>query len=553
MTKIVVLLGLAIISLVDAWSPWRYRHGGWPYHYESSTANNWNGWGGDVSNRRLAQHSALNPNNAKTISQHCQLKYTNGVSATPTVDGDIAYYPTWGGILVALNYKTCQTIWETNITRVVENFAPVTSDQAIVTSPVSRTSPFMQDGILYLGTLIHALLLAVDASHGAVIAQKQINAHPMAVITQAPTVYNGHILLGASSVEETAAAAISGYQCCSFVGNMNAYTLDVPSKQFNTAWSVDMLPSPPGNWSGNAVWGSQPSIDEVRSQVFIATGNVYTAPAKFSACAKGAHKKSSCLPADVYQESVMAFDISTGHINWVNQISPLDAWTVACIPGAASPGNQVNCPPTPGPDADFGMAPAFVSASSGSTPKGEDTVVVGQKNGNLYAISAVDGSISWATSTSPDGVDGGLSWGVAVDSSRVYFTAINYDQRAWKILPSKKTIHNSAWGAANLVDGSIVWDTQVMPETSQAFVPPSIANDVVVTGRTQLTSTGAGAAEGGRLVLLGAASGEMLSSMDLDAPYHGGIAVQDDYMLFGTGYENEFFNTTGSFYVVRLE
>ena len=99
------------------------------------------------------------------------------------------------------------------------------------------------------------------------------------------------------------------------------------------------------------------------------------------------------------------------------------------------------------------MAPAFVLGSSAKTPGGNDTVFIGQKNGNLYAISAVDGSISWATSTSPDGVAGGLSWGIAVDSSRVYFTAINVGQLPFKILPSKKTIHNSAWGAANLADG----------------------------------------------------------------------------------------------------
>jgi hypothetical protein len=37
---------------------------------------------------------------------------------------------------------------------------------------------------------------------------------------------------------------------------------------------------------------------------------------------------------------------------------------------------------TPGPDADFGMAPSFVPGSR-STPYGKDTLVVGQKNGNL--------------------------------------------------------------------------------------------------------------------------------------------------------------------------
>lgn len=541
--KLLTLLGLIAINLVNAYAHW---HGSHP----CNSSINWNGWGGDITNRRLAQSSALTTDNINALTLACKIKYVNGVSATPIVSDDITYFPTWGGLLVALNYKTCETIWELNITRIVEDFAPVTTDIASVTSAVSRTSPFLQDGVLYLGTLIHALLLAVDTSNGALIAQIQINTHPTAVITQSPTVYNGLVLVGASSVEESAAAAIPGYQCCSFVGNMNAFSLDATTKEFSLVWSVSMLPDPPGNWSGNAVWGSQPSIDEARSQVFIATGNVYTAPKEFQNCAESTKTNSSCLPSDVYQESVIAFDVATGHINWVNQISPLDAWTVACIPGAAAPGNQLNCPPSPGPDADFGMAPAFVSASSASTPNGQDTLVLGQKNGNLYALSAVDGSIFWATSTSPDGIDGGLSWGVAADSSQVYFTAINFDQLPWTILPSKKKIKNSAWGAARLSDGTIAWDTQVLPDTAQAFVPPSIVNDVVITGRTQLSADDP--SEGGKLVLLDSVSGSMLGSLELDVDYHGGIAAQDDYLLFGTGYQNTFFNTTGSFYVVKL-
>ena len=91
------------------------------------------------------------------------------------------------------------------------------------------------------------------------------------------------------------------------------------------------------------------------------------------------------------------------------------------------------------------MAPAYISATSANTPSANDIVVLGQKNGNLYALSADDGSISWATSTSPDGEGGGLSWGVAVDESRVYYTAINYNELAWQIEPSKRKIHNSAW------------------------------------------------------------------------------------------------------------
>ena len=96
------------------------------------------------------------------------------------------------------------------------------------------------------------------------------------------------------------------------------------------------------------------------------------------------------------------------------------------------------------------------------------------------------------------------------------------------------------------------WDTQVQPGNAQAFVPPTIANGVVISGRTQLAAAGAGAAKGGKLVLLNSDSGDVLNSMALDSPYHGGIAVLDEYLLFGTGYENPFSNSTGSLYVVKL-
>lgn len=547
---------MGLVSFAHAWNPLRYLREGHhtggcpPGPTQSSTY--WNGWAGTVSNRRWVQDTVLNTDNAKSLSPLCQVKYPNGVSAAPAISGDIAYFPTWGGLLVALNYKTCQEVWTTNITQVVVDYAPIDPDFYSLGSPVSRTSPFLQDGILYLGTQLNALLLAVDASSGAVIARKNINPHPLAVITQSPTVYDGLVLVGSASLEENAAASIKGYKCCSFAGNFNAFTLDASSGMFSTAWSLSMLPVPQGNWSGNAIWGSQPSIDPIRSQVFIATGNIYNAPKKFLACAQSANKHSSCLSPDGYEETVMALDIKTGKINWDHQISPLDAWTVACIPGAGLSSNNANCPPAPGPDADFGMSPAYVPASSASTPGGQDVVVLGQKNGNLYAMSAVDGSIIWATPTSPDGVSGGLSWGVAVDSSRVFFTAINYNQLPWTLSPSGKKIRNSAWGAANLADGKVLWDTQVLPNTPQAFNPPTIANDVVLTGRTQLTAADSSQYSGGRLVLLNADSGELVKSLDLDADFHGGIVVQDNYVLFGSGYENTFYNSTGSFYVLEL-
>ena len=117
-----------------------------------------------------------------------------------------------------------------------------------------------------------------------------------------------------------------------------------------------------------------------------------------------------CAPLNVYQESVLAFDATTGRINWSHELDQLDAWTIACI--ATPILNPSNCPPSPGVDADFGMTPSFVPGSE-FTPSGEHTLAIGQKNGNLYAIGAKTGKLFWATMTSPDGDERGLIWGMA--------------------------------------------------------------------------------------------------------------------------------------------
>lgn len=347
----------------------------------------------------------------------CQQAYSPGVSAAPLFVDGVAYYVTWSGAFVALDYTSCRVLWQTNVTDIILSYQPVDANVLLVIHLASRTTPVMENNILFIGTQANALLLAIDKTDGNLIDKIQISQYPYAIITQSPTVWQGSLFIGSSSLEELAADRVPGYVCCTFIGTMNAFTLE--NDRFRLLWSQDMIPLG-SNFSGAAIWGSQPSIDPTRNQVFIATGNVYSTPPQYTECLnKTANSSStsesnttdSCAPQDVYQETVLAFDASTGQINWSHELSPLDAWNVAC--NGNSVGDPSNCPPSPGPDADFGMAPSFVSAS-GYTPSGEDILVVGQKNGNVYAICAQTGKVLWATTTSPDGSEGGLIWGIAV-------------------------------------------------------------------------------------------------------------------------------------------
>lgn len=502
----------------------------------SVSGSEWSGWGGNIFNNRMAsQDVQLSSHAVQKLSTQCRVDHHIGVSATPVVLDDIVYYPTWSGTFVALNYQDCKVQWEANVTEIIIDFAPITGFMN-VTSPVSRTSPAIDGDVLFFGTQTHALLIAVNRRNGNLLGVQQINSHPLAIITQSPTFYNGKIFVGTSSSEESA-ASFATYPCCSFVGNMAALSFDQDTGKFHVAWNQSMLPLNT-QWSGVGVWGSQPAIDPGRSQVFIATGNTYTNPPDFDKCA---NETASCLPTDVLQEAVIAYDIDSGKANWVQRISPLDAWTVACI----KPGAPQNCPPFPGVDADFGMAPAFVPSIHRSNPQG-DVVVLGQKNGILYSLSAQTGKLIWSTQATPDGVAGGLSWGVAADNSRVYFTGINSANVTWELLPSNKTIQNSAYGAASLATGELLWETQT-PDNNVAFGPPSVIGDVVAVTRTGQNNPNSANTKGG-LIFLSQTTGEILADIELDANSHSGVAAYGKNLFFGTGYPG--FQGTGSLYVM---
>lgn len=388
--------------------------------------------------------------------------------------------------------------------------------------------------------------VAADLRTGKILGSKQINRHPFAIITQSPTLFGGILYTGTSSREESAITSLPGYKCCSFVGNAVALTFNRLTGRFTTVWDIAMLPaddpSQPGSWSGVGIWGSEPSIDVARRQVYYATGNVYTVPDVYLPCTSADTTVKCNLPDRVWQESVLAIDLYTGKVNWVRRIGPLDAWTTAC---QEVPANPALCPGTPGPDADFGMCPTFVP---GGGKGGKDVLVVGQKNGILYSIAAENGKVEWATTIGPGSSTGGLSWGVAVDGHAVAFTAINADQVAWRPQPANNTvITNSAYGSADLKTGAILWETAFARNFSSSS-PPIAVGDLIITGRASPLSAAA-AFEGG-IVAVKRDTGKVVLDFPLDTYMQSGISVYDKYLCFGTGYHAFL---AGSFYVLAVK
>jgi outer membrane protein assembly factor BamB len=505
------------------------------------SSSSWDGWGGGIYNNRWTDSRSITPANVKSLTRTCpELSYQYGISATPVIRGTNVYYPTWNGLFIALDYTTCKTHWTINVTQLIYDYSVPSPATALATYPISRTSPQIDGSTIYFGTQTHALLVAADLHTGRILGKTPLHSHPLAVVTISPTAYKGVIFAGTSSYEEPAPLIFPNYTCCSYIGNMVALTFSRDTGHFTTKWDIPTLPSGKG-WSGAGVWGSQPSVDAARDQVFFGTGNLYSYPPGYGHCINAT---AECLPPGVNQEAIVALDIPSGKINWVRRVSPLDAWNGACV---TTPIDTVNCPSVPpGRDGDFGMAPSFVPKRTSGLK--DDVVVVAQKTGVIFAFAAKTGETVWMNDSSRM-QGGGLSWGVAVDDNRVYYT-LPYSR-----FDVPANVSSTVFGAASLVNGSVLWETPAT-HNSLALQPPTAAGDLVFYPRAGVVDeTPSGYLNSkGALTVLDKRSGDVVTEVELDVNFQGGIAVVNGYVLFGTGYRNGMnFVGNGSLYVLKVD
>lgn len=83
-----------------------------------------------------------------------------------------------------------------------------------------------------------------------------------------------------------------------------------------------------------------------------------------------------------------------------------------------------------------------------------------------------------------------------------------------------------------------------------SLAPPSVVNDLVLVMRI---GTGPGGAEGnGTLVVLDNGTGEVAKEVGVQGNTHGGVAVVEGNVVFGTGYFGDL-EAEGTFYVLQID
>ncbi|KAF8021504.1 hypothetical protein BT93_G1827 [Corymbia citriodora subsp. variegata] len=395
------------------------------------------------------------------------------ILATPAVADEMVYFPSWNGYLYAVNTIDGSLVWKQNLSELTG----LKSTGTVVNVTASRSTPTVAGKLLIVPIYGPAVVIAVNRSNGRLVWSTQLDPHPLAVITTSGSAYLGWMLMQqVSSLEE----GLPAEECFTFRGSM--VKLNILSRAI--LWQTYTLPDNGGEregYTGASIWGSSPAIDPKRRLAYVATGNLYTAPAEVEECQARQNNLTTpptvpdqCIGPDVNFNSIITFEMESGRIRWARQLGGYDVWYVACLVP-----NNPDCPTGPNLDADFGEAPMLITIFTNGTRR--DIAAAVQKSGFAWALDRDFGDIVWFRLAGPGSAAGGATWGAATDGKRIYTNIANGNRVNFTLAPSTRTTTAGAWVALDARSGEILWST-ANPSNEITPAPVSVAKGVVFAG-----------------------------------------------------------------------
>ena len=388
----------------------------------------WSGWGQNSTNSRFQNQPGFTAADVPRLKLKWAFAFPDDIisNAQAVINGDRVYVGSNSGAVYSLDAKTGCIHWYFQADSWVRAAISVGARPA---EGGSAPTAFFGDGI--------ANVYAVDAATGTLLWKTKVDNYPVARVTGSPTLYRNVLYVPVASGEEGAGAA-PDYECCKFRGALVAlraqdgsqiwktYTIDEPKKTVKNKLGTQL-------WgpSGAPIWSS-PTVDPQRNAIYVTTGDNYSEPPSRTS------------------DAFMALDIATGRILWSRQMTPSDAYNVACrMP------DTTNCPKVDGPDLDFSSSPILVNL-----PNGKRALVAGQKSGVVHAVDPDNqGEVIWQTRIGHGGSMGGVQWGSAADANNVYVALSDIGRVRLTYSQSTDADPKTGGGmfALRLADGKQVW------------------------------------------------------------------------------------------------
>jgi polyvinyl alcohol dehydrogenase (cytochrome) len=380
----------------------------------------WSGWGNGITNTRFQTRGrgGLTAADLPRLELQWAFGFANvaTIRTQPAVAGGRLFVASENGQVHALDPRKGCTYWSYTARAGISTALSVSR---------YRTAAGSAGYAVYFADR-KANAYAVDAQSGREIWVQNVERHPSASITGAPTVYDGRVFVPVQGLSEEGRGALGDYACCTFRGSVSA--LDAATgaliwKTYTVQESRPRAKSKDGvqtyGPAGGGIWSS-PTVDARRRLVYVATGNGYAGPPQPTT------------------DAIMALDMRTGAVRWVHQVVAADIWVMGC--DKHNPPDKPACPSTLGPDFDFSASPALARVA------GRELLVVPQKSGMAFALDpARAGRLVWRYRFGKGSGFGG-EWGTAIEGETAYFGVADL------LTPTPGGLH-----AVQLADGAALW------------------------------------------------------------------------------------------------
>lgn len=304
--------------------------------------------------QRFSPLSQINTKNVGELSLQWQfvIAVPGPHTSTPIVHDGVMFVTSAWSKLYALDARTGTLLWA------VEARLPDDVARYVTAYPTNRGVAIFDDKI-YWATL-DAHLVALDAGTGKLLWERTIEDYRDGyTITLAPLIVNGAVIVGMTGSEFGIRGFIAAFDARSGRPLWKTYTIPAPGEPGSETWRRE------GSWKtgGGAPWLTG-SYDPHLDLLYWGTGN----PAPVY--------DGSVRPGDnLYTNSMLAVEPTTGKIRWHFQFTPHDVWD---FDGATTP-----------------ILIDDVRLVDGRVV--EKALIVGNKNGHFYLLDRVTGRLVYAS------------------------------------------------------------------------------------------------------------------------------------------------------------
>lgn len=266
----------------------------------AATPAEWLSYHGAYNAHRHSTLARINTANAATLRPAWiyQTRARHRFQATPIVADGVLYLSEPPSSVTAIDLHTRRPLWTYH--------RPIPENIAVCCGQVNRGVALLGD-LVYIGTL-DAHLVALDRRTGRVRWDVTVGDYRSAVtITPAPLIVRDKVIIGMAGAEYGVRGFLDAYDAATGRRAWRFWTVPGPGEPGNNTWSGD-------SWQrGGATTWVTGSYDPQANLVYWGTGNPgpdYIGDVR--------------LGDNLYSDSVIALDASTGQLRWHFQFTPHD-------------------------------------------------------------------------------------------------------------------------------------------------------------------------------------------------------------------------------------